>query len=115
MKNNIKKSNLKKEKNIVEITEAVDIHKGNKFGILTIQNYVNRNRNTEDKVSFYRVRKTITAVLGLTYKRANVVNKVMTQSDRQRRFFESSMIQLYFDEQKVEVIYIDEASWNYRN
>ena len=81
------KEQSQKEKDIEDITEAVEMHKGNKFGILTIQNYVNRNRNTENKVSFYRVRKTITDVLGLTYKRANVVNKVMTQPDRQRRFF----------------------------
>ena len=86
------KEQSQKEKDIENITEAVEMHKGNKFGILTIQNYVNRNRNIEDKVSFYRVRKTIADVLGLTYKRANVVKKVMTQPDRQRRFFESSMI-----------------------
>ena len=110
-----KNERWQKERDIEDISEAVEILRGKKFGVSTIRDYVNKKRDGGDKVSFYRVRGVMKNELGLTYKRANITNKVMMQPERQRKFFESSMLQLYLEEEKAELIFIDEASWNFRN
>ena len=110
-----KNEQWQKERDIEDISEAVEILRGKKFGVSTIRDDVNKKRDWGDKVSFYRVRGVMKNELGLAYKRANITNKVMMQPERQRKFFESSMLQLYLEEEKTELIFIDEANWNFRN
>ena len=106
-----KNEQWQKERDIGDISEAVEILRGKKFEVSTIRDYVNKKRDGGDKVSFYRVRGVMKNELGLTYKRANITNKVMMQPEKQRKFFESSMLQLYLEEEeKAELIFIDEAS-----
>ena len=53
--------------------------------------------------------------MGLTYKMATIVNKVMKQADRKRRFFEPAKIQMYLEKNNTEIIFIDESSVNARS
>ena len=98
-----------------EIKKWVQALQDQKYTISQIRNSINRYKEVQHKVSYYRIRKTLKNIMGLTYKKATIVNKVMKQADRKRRFFEAAKIQMYLEKKNTEIIFIDESSVNARS
>ena len=113
------KQELKKkekiEKDTQDIKDYVKQNSGKILTILSIKSYFDSARQEDDKITLYRIRKTMKVEMGYTFKKASIINKVMILSDRKRKIFESAMIQLYIHEATEEVIYLDEASCSQRN
>ena len=103
-----------------EIKKWVQTLQDLKYTISQIRNSINKNKEAKHKVSYYRIRKTLKNTMGLTYKKATIVNRVMKQADRKKRFFEAAKIQMYLEKNNKEIIFIDEAwaskpySWSKR-
>ena len=97
------------------IKDYVKQNSGKILTILSIKKYFDSTRQEEDKITLYRIRKTMKVEMRYIFKKASIVNKVMHLSDRKRRFFESAMIQLYIHEANEEVIFLDEASCSQRD
>ena len=98
-----------------EIKKWVQALQDQKYTISQIRNSINRYKEDQHKVSYYRIRKTLKNIMELTYKKATIVNKVMKQADRKRRFFEAAKIQMYLEKKNTEIIFIDESSVNARS
>ena len=93
-----------------EIKRWVQTLQDQKYTTPQIRNSINKNKEAQHKVPYYRIRNTLKNTLGLTYKKATIVNRVMKQEDRKRRFFEAAKIQMYLEKNNKEIIFIDEAS-----
>ena len=85
------------------------------ISIADIRSIINAIRNNSNKISWYRIRKTLKERLRMSYKRVSTLNKKTLMRGNIRQYFVSASLQFYANEAGIEMIFIDEASINLRN
>ena len=85
------------------------------ISIAEIRSSINATRDDNNKLSWYRIRKTLKEKLRMSYKRASTLNKKTLMHDNSRQYFAGAALQFYANEAGIEMIFIDEASINLRN
>ena len=75
-----------------EIKKLVQNLQNQKYTIFQIRNSINKNKEVQHKVSYYRIRKTVKNTIGFTYKKATIVNRVMSMRIEKEDFLRSKSI-----------------------